>query len=136
MEKELKLEYYREKMRKETPFVIEYPICGGAAECISACPLGEKIWSMEIMEVSLFGMKKRQRFRPVMTNPALCKRCDICVQACPTGALHLKEKTVKSRFFTVLVNTLKLPFKGKYNLKFILSDEHIRAFKRNNAKKT
>jgi len=126
---------FYEKMENEAPFTIEYPICGGAEECISACPMGKKIWEMKPMKVSFMGIGKRIRLKPFMAHPELCKRCNICIEACPTGALRLKGNPVKSRFITILYSSLKVPFKKKYNLKFITTEEHKDAFRRNNDKK-
>ncbi len=126
--------FYENKMKNTSPFVIDYPICGGGEECITACPKGREIWSVELMSVSMFGKDKRNRLRPVMVHPELCTNCNICLQACPTGALRPKNKPVKCRFLTVLFNTVKLFFKKKYNAKFVFSKEHAKAFRRNNSK--
>jgi NAD-dependent dihydropyrimidine dehydrogenase PreA subunit len=123
--------YYR-KMVESGKLSIDYPICGGGEECITACPKGDKIWKVVPMEVSLMGIKKKTRMRPFMVRPELCEGCNICVQACPTGALRPASKPVKSRVVTVFVNTVKLPFKKKYNAKFVFREEHKAAFLKNN----
>ncbi|BBE31549.1 hypothetical protein OSSY52_16900 [Tepiditoga spiralis] len=125
---------YYEEMKSKTNYTIDYPICGGAGECITACPRGKEIWKFKTMKVSLMGIDKRIRKRPVMIHPELCLNCNSCIMACPTGALRNKEKTIKSRFFSVFYNTLRLPFKKKYNLKFLSTEEHKKAFLENNKK--
>ncbi|BBJ29074.1 4Fe-4S dicluster domain-containing protein [Athalassotoga saccharophila] len=134
MENTVEWKVFYEKMKQKAPLTIEYPICGGAEECITACPMGREIWEMKPMKVSFLGIGKRIRLRPFMIHPELCKRCNICIEACPTGALKLKENPVKSRFISILYNSLKVPFKKKYNLKFITTEEHKNAFKHNNSK--
>ncbi len=124
-------EYY-ESMNKSAPLTIYYPICGGGEECITVCPYGEKIWKVEPMKVPLFGFKEKVRFRPVMVNPEPCKGCNICVDACPTGALRPKDKPVKYPVLTLIYNTLKLPFKEKYGIKFVFREEHAEKFRKNN----
>lgn len=44
-----------------------------------------------------------------MAHPENCRRCYICVQACPTGALRPVEKPVKHPTLLPLYNTLRLP---------------------------
>ncbi|MBO8175580.1 MAG: ferredoxin family protein [Thermococcus sp.] len=126
-------EYY-ERMKQKAPLTIYYPICGGGEECITACPYGEKIWDVKPMKVSLFGFNEKVRLRPVMKNPELCKECYLCVEACPTGALRPGDKSVKHPFLTLVYNTLKLPFKKKYNIKFVFRPEHVEKFKHNNGR--
>ena len=128
-------EYYN-LMKHSTPFIIQYPICGGGEECITACPFGDKIWKVQLMNVSLFGFREEPRFRPVMANHSLCKGCQLCVQACPTGALRPKEKPIKHTFLTLLYNMLKLPFKKRFNIRFVLRKEHIEKFLKNNGFKS
>ncbi len=91
------------------------------------------------MTVSLFGFKPKVRYRPVMSNPEACRKCYICIQACPTGALRLnesKEEPFHGRFLEALIllyNAIKLPFKrGRYNIRFVLRKEHIEKFLKNN----
>lgn len=125
--------YYNDMISK-TNYTIEYPICGGAGECITACPKGKEIWEFKAMEVSLMGFNKRARLRPIMTHPELCLGCNECISACPTGALRSKTTPAKNRIFSVFYNTLKLPFKKKYNLKFLSTKEHIKKFFETNKK--
>ncbi|WP_456365621.1 4Fe-4S dicluster domain-containing protein [Thermococcus sp.] len=124
-------EYY-ERMKEASPLVIHYPICGGGDECISACPFSEEIWEVVPMKVSLFGVGYRVRLRPFMKNPEACRRCYICVQACPTGALRPAESPVRHPALTFIKSTLALPFKKKYGLSFVFRKEHVERFKRNN----
>ncbi len=124
-------EYYRE-MEKSSPLLIRYPLCGGGEECITACPYGESIWAVKPMKVSLFGVREKVRLRPVMVNPGLCRNCQLCVEACPTGALRPVDNPVKHPFLTLAYNTLRLPFKGKYNVKFVFRKEHVERFRKNN----
>lgn len=124
-------EYYRE-MEKSSPLLIHYPLCGGGEECITACPYGESIWAVKPMKVSLFGVREKVRLRPVMVNPGLCRNCQLCVEACPTGALRPVDNPVKHPFLTLAYNTLRLPFKGKYNVKFVFRKEHVERFRKNN----
>jgi len=124
-------EYY-EKMKETAPLVIHYPICGGGDECIFVCPFSDKIWEVVPMKVSLFGVKYKVRLRPFMAHPENCKKCYICVQACPTGALRPADKPVRHPTLVLLYNTLKLPFKKRYGLKFVFRKEHGERFKRNN----
>ncbi len=125
-------EEYYESMSKNCPLTIYYPICGGGEECITACPYGEKIWTVVPMKVSLFGFNEKTRLRPIMTHSELCKGCNICVDACPTGALRPREKPVRHPILTLIYNTLRLPFKGKYGIKFVFREEHAEKFRKNN----
>ncbi len=123
--------YYTE-MKETAPLVIHYPLCGGGEECIFVCPFSDKIWEVVPMKVSLFGVKYKVRLRPFMVNPENCRKCYICVQACPTGALRPVERPVKHPALVFLYNSLKLPFKKKYGLKFVFREEHGERFRRNN----
>ncbi len=123
---------FHEKMKETAPLVIHYPICGGGDECIFVCPFADKIWEVVPMKVSLFGVKYKVRLRPFMSNPWSCRMCYICVQACPTGALRPVDDPVKHPALVLLYNTLKLPFKKRYGLKFVFRKEHGERFKRNN----
>jgi ferredoxin len=87
------------------------------------------------MGVSLFGLREKVRLRPFMANPEVCKRCYLCLQACPTGALIAKEKEIKHPTLVLLYNALRLPFKKRYGLKFVFRREHVEKFKHNNWKK-
>ncbi len=120
---------------KEDPLVIYYPACGGGEECMTACPFSSEVWGLRTMRVSLFGLVDGPR-RPVMVNPEACRRCYICVQACPTGALRVNEgDAFHSKCVEVLIfmyNVLKLPFKRRYGVRFVFRREHIRRFLRNN----
>ncbi len=124
---------YFELMKESVPLVIHYPICGGGEECIYVCPFGDEIWEVVPMKVSLFGVKYRVRLRPFMKNPDACRKCYICVQACPTGALRPVDKPVKHPAIVLIYNTLKLPFKKKYGIKFVFRDEHAEKFRKNNS---
>ncbi len=124
-------EYYG-RMKDEAPLVIHYPICGGGDECIYVCPFSDRIWEVVPMKVSLFGVRYKVRLRPFMVHPENCKRCYICVQACPTGALQPAEKQIKHPAITLLYSTLRLPFKKRYGLRFVFRKEHAERFKRNN----
>ncbi len=125
--------YYYQYMRENTPFVIYYPTCGGGDECISACPYGDKIWETRPMRVKLLGLGKETiRYRPVMVHPELCKRCMLCVQACPTGALSPKEKEPRHHWLRLLIEALRLPFKKRYGIRYVFRKEHRERFVRNN----
>ncbi len=119
-------------MEKSAPLIIYYPLCGGGEECITACPFADKIWEVTEIRVSLFGFNEKVRRRPVMVNPELCRKCNICVQACPTGALRPVNNPVRCPAITLMYNTLKLPFKKKYGIKFVFRKEHGEKFRRNN----
>ncbi|NJF24599.1 ferredoxin family protein [Thermococcus sp. Bubb.Bath] len=123
--------YYKE-MEKNAPLKIYYPICGGGEECIFVCPYADSIWEVVPMEVSLFGVRHKVRLRPFMANPEACKKCYLCVQACPTGALRPAEEEIKRPALVLLYNALRLPFKKRYGLKFVFRKEHGEKFKRNN----
>jgi len=123
---------YHERMKEEAPLVIHYPICGGGDECIYVCPFSDRIWEVVPMKVSLFGVRYKVRLRPFMVHPENCKRCYICVQACPTGALQPAEKQIEYPAITLLYSTLRLPFKKRYGLRFVFRKEHAERFKRNN----
>ena len=122
---------WKEYVYRQAPLLIYYPICGGGEECITACPQKEKIWKIKSMKVPFVMMEYKVRLRPVLTNPDECKRCYLCVKACPTGALRTKEKyPPKHQYLTLIYNILKLPFKKKYGLKFTFSREHLEKTKR------
>ncbi len=124
--------YYR-YMRENTPFIIYYPACGGGDECILACPYGDRIWETRPMRVKLFGLgEEKVRYRPVMVHPELCKGCMLCVQACPTGALAPKEREPRHPWLRMLLETLRLPFKKRYGLRYVFRKEHRERFVRNN----
>jgi len=122
-------------VRKNEPISIHYPTCGGGEECITVCPHHEKIWEMQEMNVSFFGIHTTARKRPIMKNPDLCNKCYICVEACPTGSLVLSAKyPIKNPAWKTVWYLLKLPFKKSYGLLFILTKKHIKAFFKNNFK--
>ncbi len=115
------------------PLVIYYPACGGGEECITACPFKDKIWDLEPMNVSLFGIKEDIRYRPVMKNPEACKECYLCVEACPTGALVLpKDYPIKHPILNTLKVMALVPFRKRYGLKYTLNYRHLVAFMKNN----
>lgn len=123
---------FYKKMKESAPFVIYYPICGGGDECITACPYGDKIWSHAMMRVSLFGVNEKPRLRPIMAHPELCRGCQLCVAACPTGALMPAEKAQGRPWLRLIVNILRLPFKKRYGLRYVLRSDHVEKFRRNN----
>ncbi|WP_238516180.1 4Fe-4S dicluster domain-containing protein [Thermococcus gammatolerans] len=123
---------YHERMKETAPLTIHYPLCGGGEECISACPFGEEIWEVVPMRVSLFGLGYKVRLRPYMAHPEKCRKCYICVEACPTGALTPVDRPVRHPAFVFIYNALKLPFKKRYGVKFVFRREHVEKFKRNN----
>ncbi len=124
---------YHKAMREKAPLVIHYPICDGGEECIYVCPFGNEVWEVVPMKVSLFGVRYRVRLRPFIKNPEACRKCYICVQACPTGALRPVDEDIKHPVLALLYNALKLPFKKKYGVKFVFRDEHIQKFRKNNS---
>jgi len=132
----LEAPHWREFVRKDAPLVIYYPACGGGEECITACPFSTEVWGIETMRAPLFGLGDGVRRRPVMVNPEACRRCYICVQACPTGALRInREGAFHSRCLEALIllyNALKLPFKRRYGVRFVFRREHLQRFLRNN----
>ena len=125
-------QYYYEYMKRNAPLAIYYPICGGGEECISVCPYGHEIWDVVPMTTPMFGVKPKKRYRPVMIHPEKCRKCYLCIQACPTGALHRSEEELKHPMLTLLKNTLKLFFKKRYGLKWVFREEHREKFKKNN----
>ncbi len=128
--------HWREVLRRDAPLLIYYPACGGGEECITACPFSNEVWKLETIKVTLFGVSEKPRRRPVMVNPEACRRCYVCVQACPTGALRVNDGRVfhgRCREALVLIyNVFKLPFKRKYGVRFVFKRAHIRRFLRNN----
>ncbi len=122
------------KLQENAPLQIYYPLCGGGEECITACPFGDRIWTVKDMKVSLFGFKYAPRKRPVMIHPDMCRKCNICVEACPTGALQPAGTQIKHPGLVLLHSTLKLPFKKRYGLKFVFRAEHRDKFIKNNPK--
>jgi len=130
--------HWREFVRRDAPLLIYYPACGGGEECMTACPFSSEVWELRTMRVSLFGVSEKPRRRPVMANPEACRRCYVCVQACPTGALRVNDgngRVFHNRCVEALIliyNALKLPFKRKYGVRFVFRREHIRRFLRNN----
>jgi len=122
-----------EAMLREAPVAIYYPICGGAAECVTACPQGWRIWELKPMKTPFLSFGYRVRLRPVMVRPELCRKCFECVKACPTGAIRPStEGPPKHPTLTLLKNLLKLPFKKRYGLRFLMREEHKEAFKKAN----
>ena len=75
--------HYYEEMMAKAPLVIYYPTCGGGEECITACPFADKVWTLVPMKVSLFRFGYRVRLRPYMAHPENCRRCYLCLSACP-----------------------------------------------------
>ncbi len=75
-------------MLREAPVVIYYPTCGGAAECVTTCPQGWRVWELKPMKAPFLSLGYKVRLRPVMVRPELCLRCFECVKACPTGAIR------------------------------------------------
>ncbi|NPA84583.1 MAG: ferredoxin family protein [Crenarchaeota archaeon] len=124
--------YYFKRMKEEATLVIYYPTCGGGEECITACPQKDKVWTVVPMKVSLFGAREKVRRRPFMVHPENCLMCYLCAQACPTGSIFKKGEEVKHPYLRLAKEALRLPFKKRYNLAFILRKEHIEKFKRNN----
>ncbi len=125
-------EYY-EEMKEKCPLTVYYPICGGGEECITACPWGDSIWEVKPMKTPMFGRGYRVRLRPVMVRPELCRKCNICVEACPTGALRPVDNPVRHPYLTLLYNSIKLFFKKRYGFRFVFRDEHKEKFRKNNA---
>ncbi|AMQ19326.1 4Fe-4S dicluster domain-containing protein [Thermococcus peptonophilus] len=123
---------YYERMEKNAPLKIYYPLCGGGEECIFVCPYSDSIWEVVPIKVDLFGFREKVRLRPFIANPEACKKCYLCVQACPTGALRPAEEEIKHPSFVLLYNALRLPFKKRYGTKFVFRKEHREKFKRNN----
>ena len=119
-----------EAKRRGSPVLIYYPICGGGEECLSVCPKKDEIWQIVPMRTSLFGIREKIRLRPVMVRPEGCLRCFLCSEACPTGAIFVEE--VKHPWLRFVFSIFKLPFKRRYNLKFVLRKEHVEKFKANN----
>ncbi len=124
--------YYYELMKNNAPLTIYYPICGGGEECISVCPYGYEIWEIVPMITPMFGGKPRIRLRPYMAHPEKCLRCYICLQACPTGALHRSDQEIRHPMLTLLKNSVKLFFKKRYGAKWVFRREHREKFRKNN----
>ncbi len=124
--------HYHEHMRENCPITIHYPTCGGGEECITVCPRGGEIWSVKPTKVSLFGRAYKVRLRPVMVKPELCLQCYLCVEACPTGALRRADDPMRHPYITLLYNSIKLFFKGRYGVRFVFRREHREKFRRNN----
>jgi len=119
--------------QKDQAVIIHFPTCGGGEECITVCPHHEKIWEMKEMDVSFFGVHTTARKRPVMKNTELCSKCYLCVEACPTGSLVIsKEYPIKNPAWKTTWYLIKLFFKKRYGLLFILNKKHVKAFLRNN----
>ncbi len=125
--------HYYEEMKRKAPLIIYYPLCGGGEECISVCPYADKVWTLVPMRVRLFGLGGyRVRLRPYMAHPEHCKRCYLCLAACPTGALMRADSPAKHPGLRFLATLAKLPFRKRYSIRFVFRREHIERFKRNN----
>ncbi len=126
--------HYYELMKNNAPLTIYYPICGGGEECISVCLYGHEIWEVVQMITPMFGGKPRARLRPFMAHPEKCRQCYLCVQACPTGALHRSDQEIRHPIFTLIKNSVKLFFKKRYGVKWVFRREHREKFRKNNPK--
>jgi len=79
-------------MEECTRFTIYYPLCGGACECVTACPRGWRIWRLAAMRIG-----GKVLYRPVLIDPGNCIGCMNCVRHCPTSALRPKGEAPRSR---------------------------------------
>ncbi len=127
------IKHWTEFIDTSGPLVIYYPACGGGEECITACPFKDKVWTLELMNVSLFGVKEDVRHRPVIKDPQACKKCYLCIEACPTGALVKPEDyPIKHPVARTLKVMASVPFRKRYGLKYTLNYPHLVAFMKNN----
>jgi len=112
-----------------TRFSIYYPLCGGACECVTACPRGWRIWRLAPMRLS-----GRVVYRPVLVKPEECIGCLNCVRHCPTGALRPRERQPRGRagwLVAGLARLLSLPARPRL-LRHLLRREHWRMAKASN----
>lgn len=68
---------------------VDYSMCGGAGECISACESGVWVWEEADLK-KLTGTDTKRRM-PSPKHPEKCTGCLKCVKICPVKCIKVRK---------------------------------------------